>query len=286
MLGLVQGPAELAPVSSSAHIAVVRALLDRRQRDDRGLDRRQRDDGGLDRGDRKRHELDGEAAAQRKALEVALHGGGALALALALYPRLRDDWRRLGGKRASRLALIGASLVPPSLLGGSLERRIERRLGGRRSVAAGLGLGGIALALADTREASRTVADARLRDGIALGFAQAAALAPGVSRYGATLTVARAGRFGRSDAAALSWLTGLPVILAAVTLKAVRLARSGRQRSRSGELLVGAGASFCSTLLAAWLAARERSRERSLLPYGVYRVALALLLLRNPRRRP
>ncbi|MHB1998813.1 MAG: undecaprenyl-diphosphate phosphatase [Solirubrobacteraceae bacterium] len=267
VLGLVQGPSELAPVSSSAHLAAVRALLD---------------------GKAPVHGSGAsELAARRKALDVALHGGGAIAIAIAQRSRLLESWSRLPGPSPRRLALIAASLGPPSAVGHRFEQPIERRLGGPRSTAAGLAVGGVALMLADARRCSRSIEQARLGDGLALGVAQAAALLPGVSRRGATLAIARARRFGRADADALSWLSGLPVILAAVALKAARLARDGRTVGQETELLTGAVASFCSTLLAARAAERTR-RDGSLLPYGLYRLALALALAlaRGARRGP
>ncbi len=70
--------------------------------------------------------------------------------------------------------------------------------------------------------------DASARDGLALGLAQAAALIPGVSRNGATLTAARARGFRRGAAQALSWHAGLPVILGASVLKGARMRRARR----------------------------------------------------------
>lgn len=91
-LGLIQGAAELLPVSSSAHVAAVPELL--------------------------RWDVARWDAARRKELEVALHAGAALALAPELLRRRPD---------ARTLAL---SLAPPVLVGGLFERAIEERLGG------------------------------------------------------------------------------------------------------------------------------------------------------------
>ena len=101
--------------------------------------------------------------------------------------------------------MIALSLAPPALAGYALQGPIERRLGGPRSIAAGLPAGAIAMALADGRTAytPAALAAARTRaplDGLALGLAQACALIPGVSRSGATLTAARARGFARADA--------------------------------------------------------------------------------------
>jgi undecaprenyl-diphosphatase len=247
VLGLVQGPAELLPVSSSAHIALLPQLL--------GWPRM---------------ELDGELCNH---FEVALHGGAAAALLIArrheLAPALREMDRR-------RLALTALALGPPALVGYLLERRIERRPSSPRTLAAGLALGGAAMALADARGGSRDLADAGPRDGLALGLAQAAALLPGVSRNGATLAVARLRAFTREDAQVLSWRTGLPVILGAVALKGRRLALHGPAPGVGGALVAGATAAFLSTLATSPLVAPGR-RARPLLPFALYRCLLALL---------
>ena len=64
-------------------------------------------------------------------------------------------------------------------------------------------------------------------DGLALGVAQAAALAPGVSRNGVTLAAARWRRFSRDQANLLSRTIALPIIVGATALKGTRLARRG-----------------------------------------------------------
>ena len=138
----------------------------------------------------------------------------------------------MDGRRASVLAL---ALAPPALAGYLLEGTIERRLGGPRSIAAGLAAGALAMALADAGGSSadtrRQSEDAGARDGLALGLAQASALIPGVSRNGATLSAARARGFTRASAQTLSWEVGLPVILGASLLKGLRLRRAGIRRS-------------------------------------------------------
>ena len=76
-------------------------------------------------------------------------------------------------------------------------------------------------------------------DGLALGFAQAAALAPGVSRNGATLSVARWRGFTRQHANMLSRTVALPVIVGAAVLKGARLRRRGLPRDRARRLPPG-----------------------------------------------
>jgi len=253
-LGLLQGPTELLPVSSSAHTALVPWLAGWPYAT-----------------------VDGEL---RKSFEVALHAGAGLALALELRGELR------GSAGTREVGLLALALGPPALAGLALRGPIERRLGGPCSIAAGLVLGALAMTVADTRERtrSRERADAGPADALALGIAQAAALAPGVSRSGATLTAARARGFARGSAQELSWQAGLPVILAAVTLKGVRLLRDGAPRQGRGALAAGAASAFVSTAASARALRRGRRAGRALAPYAAYRCLLAALILARARR--
>ena len=258
-LGLLQGPTELLPVSSSGHTALLPWLAGWRY-----------------------SELD---ARQRKSFEVALHAGAGAALAIDMRSELRGLIAALDRRSATVLAL---SLLPPAIIGLVLGGRIERYLGGPASIAAGLAAGAVAMVLADARpsERGRLCADAGAGDGLALGLAQAAALVPGVSRNGATLTAARARGFGRDAARELSWDAALPVIIGAGALQGTRLIRGGVSREARGGLLVGASAAFASTLASAPLVGPRRPRQPSLLPFALYRCALAAVALaRLPRRR-
>jgi undecaprenyl-diphosphatase len=255
-LGLAQGPAELLPISSSAHTALIPALLGWPYA-----------------------ELDGEL---RKSFEVALHAGAGIALSIDMRGELLEAAARLERRRA---AVIALSLAPGAIAGLALRVPIERRLGGPRSIAAGLVGGGLAMALADGRpgSADRSERDAGARDGLALGLAQAVALIPGVSRHGAALSAARVRGFARADAHTLSWHAGLPVMLGASVLKAARLARHGTPPGAAAPLAAGAAGAFLSTLLGARLLRRPAHARRALLPYSLYRCALAALVLARLR---
>ena len=91
-----------------------------------------------------------------------------------------------------RVAVIALSFLPAVAVGLALEEQIDRRLGGPRSTAFGLIAGSVAMALTDRCPQDRNAGEATPADGLAIGFAQAAALVPGVSRNGSTLAAARA----------------------------------------------------------------------------------------------
>jgi undecaprenyl-diphosphatase len=253
-LGIVQGPAELLPVSSSAHIVLLPWLA--------GWDW---------------NEVDPEL---RKSLEVALHTGAAMALLIGQRQVIAEELRQFNGRRA---LLLGLSFLPAAVVGYTLERPIERRLGGPRATAYGLIAGALAMLVADRRPQRRGRGDATPTDGLALGIAQAAALAPGVSRNGVTLAAARWRRFSRDQANLLSRTIALPIIVGATALKGGRLAKRGTTPELRRALGIGIAASFASTLASQRLI-QLVERDRALWPYAAYRIGLAGLVFRKLRR--
>jgi undecaprenyl-diphosphatase len=222
-------------------------------------------------------ELDPEL---RKAFEVALHAGTALALLIGLRREVVEAVRELDGDRVVRHVL---EFLPAGVAAGALERLIEGRLGSPRQVALAQVCAGALLGAADRAPADRGRDDAGPIDALAIGVAQACALAPGVSRNGATLTAARLLRFERPAANRLSRHAALPIILAAAGLKGFRLARRGLARELVAPFAAGALASFASTLAATRLV-RAMDEAPSYLPFALYRVGLgttALVVLRR-----
>jgi undecaprenyl-diphosphatase len=248
-LGIVQGPAELLPVSSSAHIVLVPWLA--------GWDW---------------EAIDPEV---RKSFEVALHTGAAAALLIGQRRLIAEELRQFDAGRALLLAL---SFLPAAFVGYVWERPIERRLGGPRTTAYGLLAGAAAMLAGDTRPQLRGRGEATPADGLALGLAQAAALAPGVSRNGITLAAARWRGFSRNQANLLSRTIALPIIVGATALKGTRLARRGTTPELRRSLAVGVAASFASTLASQRLIGLVE-RDRALWPYAAYRAGLAAAVL-------
>jgi undecaprenyl-diphosphatase len=251
---VVQGPAELLPVSSSAHIVLLPWLA--------GWEW---------------DELDPEL---RKSFEVALHAGAAAALLIGQRQTIAEELRAFDLRRGLVLAL---SFLPAAAVGYGLERQIERHLGGPRATAIGLLAGSAAMVVADLRPQRRGRGEAGPADGLALGVAQAAALAPGVSRNGVTLAAARWRGFSRDQANLLSRTIALPIIVGASVLKGVRLARRGVEPDLRRSMAIGTAASFASTLASQRLI-RLVERDRALWPYAAYRAVLAAAVLAKLRR--
>jgi undecaprenyl-diphosphatase len=250
VLGAVQGPTELLPVSSSAHLTLVPWLADWDW-----------------------DQLDPEL---RKSFEVALHVGAALALLVGQRHVIATELQSFDSRKAQVLAL---SFLPGAAIGFTLERQIERHLGGPLPTAVGLIAGAVAMAVADRRPQSRVRDRAGAIDGLALGLGQAAALAPGVSRNGATLTVARWRGFTREHANMLSRTVALPVIVAAAVLKGFRLRKRGLPASQRPAFAAGTATSFASTLASQELIRLVERDNAGLWPYAAYRACLAAVVL-------
>jgi undecaprenyl-diphosphatase len=235
------------PVSSSGHVALLPRLL------------------GWDYAS-----LPGDT---RKSFEVALHAGSAPVLAAVAV--------RAGRSIAANPIGLALTFLPPAVTGFALERPIERRLGGLRSVGLAQIAASAALLLADRRPRERDVPDAG--DHLAVGLAQALALVPGVSRAGAALTAARLRGLSRPASLHLALTAALPVTLGAVALKGVRAAREDSSRELLAPALAGAGAALVSAAAASPVVGRLE-RAPSYAPLAAYRIGVGVLALVSATR--
>lgn len=243
--GLLQGPTELLPVSSSGHLVLAPWVL--------GSDY---------------VELDPEL---RKSFEVALHAGTAAALVIVLRDEVFEALRDIDGRR---IGMILSSMAPAAAAALGLEKIIEGKLSRPEIVVVGLVAGSAAMAWADGQSGTRSRADADWRDGLWLGVAQALALVPGVSRSGSTIVAARARGFDPLSASELSMHVALPVIAGATVLKGVRLKQNGLPASMRAPMAIGVLGAFVSSFASARLIA-SKHRGRGLMKYVAYRLALA-----------
>lgn len=157
-----------------------------------------------------------EPPADRTGFAAALHAGSCAGLLVAL----RRDIAALDRRTATWLAL---SCVPAGIAGLVAQDVVERRLGRPAPTAALLAGAGVLMWVADRRPEQRGVGP---REAAVAAAAQVAALAPGVSRTGATLTALRAMGVRREAAVRFSMLMSLPVTAGASGLT---VARAGRR---------------------------------------------------------
>jgi undecaprenyl-diphosphatase len=262
VLGVVQGFTELLPISSSGHLILVPWLGEWTYLE--------------------------QHPDFNKTFDVALHLGTLIAVVAYFWEdivALVAAWFRSVGHRGIRSAEertawgVFAATIPAALAGALGESVVEKRLGEPWQIALFLAVFGGLLWLADRRPQERKISDLRLGQAILIGVAQAAALAPGVSRSGVTITMARALRFDRDAAARFSFLLLVPVVLGAVLYKGLTDVVLGELPDGwVGPFLVGTLAAAGSGLIAIEaLLGYVRRHDYSI--FVVYRLVAAALIL-------
>jgi len=259
MLGVVQGITELLPISSTAHMRVVPAVL-----------------GWRDPG-----------SAFSAAMQLA-----ALAAVISYFWR---DVRRLAVGSVSaisrrefadpdlRLATwIVLATIPIALAGALLSSSLNICNSPLRALPV-IGWACIAMAvlMALTEILARhrrSVENASLLDALLVGLAQVGALIPGVSRSGSTLTAALALGFKREEAARFSFLLGIPAIALAGLKELWELHKVHLDMHGWSVLAVDLVVASVSAFAAIWALMRVLERF-SAWPFVIYRGVLGVLLV-------
>jgi undecaprenyl-diphosphatase len=108
--------------------------------------------------------------------------------------------------------------IPAGVLGILLDDWIKEHLSNIRTVAISLIITGIALYLIRNLRGRKNDGDLTLKDALIVGFAQAVALIPGISRSGATIVAAMARGMKQETALRYSFLLYIPVSLGGMVL--------------------------------------------------------------------
>lgn len=245
VLGIIQGLTEFIPVSSSGHLILAQEAFG--------------------------------AEESTLAFDVALHVG--TLIALILYFR-KDIWNLaknvFKSNSEGKLArLIIYSTIPAALAGFIFGGFIDDNARTPLVVACALAVVGI-LMLISERYASSSVSKndtPSTKQGLTVGFAQALALIPGVSRSGVTMTTGFFVGLGREQAAKFSFLLSIPIISgSAIGI----LVLDNAQITVDGVLIAGVLAAFLSGLFAIKFMLGIIGKV-GLKPFAYYRLALALL---------
>ncbi len=255
VLGIVQGLTEFLPISSTGHLRIVPAFL-----------------GWEDPG----------------AAFTAITQLGTMA-AVLLYFRT-DLWNivrtwflslrnpELRGTLDARMGwYIGLGTIPIGIFGFVFRDQIESGARSLYLIGTTLIVLGLLLLVAEkVAKRDRSIEDINGRDAAAIGFAQALALIPGVSRSGATITAGLFSGFDRASAARYSFLLSVPAVVASGLFEARKIGDEG-------------GVAFLPTALAtlaafivgyasiAWLL--KWLANHSTMVFVVYRVALGTLVI-------
>jgi undecaprenyl-diphosphatase len=258
-LGVVQGITELMPISSTAHMRVVPALL-----------------GWPDPGA-------AFSAAMQSAALIAVVSYFWRDIAGIIAGSLRATAQRRWEDPELRLAsYVVLATIPIGVAGLLLSKTLNACDSPLRSLPA---IGAACLLMAVLLGAAeifarhrRTVAAARASDALLVGLAQVGALIPGVSRSGSTLTAALGLGFERKEAARLSFLLGVPAIALAGAKEFWELHKYHLSHHGWAVLGVGVGVGALSSFVTIWGLMRILERF-SAWPFVVYRALLGALLL-------
>jgi undecaprenyl-diphosphatase len=255
VLGIVQGLTEFLPISSTGHLRIVPAFL-----------------GWEDPG----------------AAFTAVTQLGTMAAVLLYFRedlwRIATTWLRslrepeLRGTLDARMGwYIGLGTIPIAIFGFVFKDQIEEGARSLYLIGCTLIVLGLLLLLSEKMAThDRPLNRITRRDAIVIGFAQALALVPGVSRSGATLTAGLFLGFDRTSAARYSFLLSVPAVVLSGLFEMRKIGEEG-------------GAGFVPTAIATLLAflvgyatiafLLRWLTSHSTAIFVVYRVALGALVL-------
>ena len=223
VLGIIQGLTEFLPVSSSGHLELVKAILG-----------------------------DNSAAEQSLTFTVVLHFATALSTIVVFKNEVVEILRGLlqfkwNSEFKFSLKII-ISMLPAVIVGLVFEKELESLFGGKiLLVGCMLILTAVLLLLAD--KAKSTKKEVSYLNAMIIGFSQAIAMLPGISRSGATISTSVLLGVDRTRAAKFSFLMVVPLIFGKIGKDLV----SGNLNLQSSEIipiLIGFISAFISGLLA------------------------------------
>ena len=262
ILGIVQGFSEFLPISSSGHLILVPELF--------GWTELTSND------------------SLNKTFDVALHVGTLVAVLayfrhevwsyiVAAWHSLRTRSITTVDERLAWLLLITA--IPGAVIGALFTSVIEDNLGDPILIGINMILFALVLQWADGLSGARPTEEFHRRDAVLMGFAQALALAPGVSRSGATISMGRWLRFDRPSAAKLSFLMSIPITGGAVLYK-------GAEMLNEGGIPAGFGAAFFWGIVASMLSGfvaiaflLKYVQRHSFKPFVIYRLVVGTAVI-------
>lgn len=252
VLGIAQGLTEFIPVSSSGHLVILHQAM--------GIS-----PNGL-------------------TFDVALHIGTLIALIAFFYKDLLLLTRSLFVKtRQTHLAwLLAAATIPAVIAGVLLESAAESRF--RSSALVSINLIVVAFIMlgaeyyAKRRPKKTKLDNVKKSQALSMGLAQAAAIVPGVSRSGATITAGIFTGMDRVSATRFSFLLGVPITLGAVAKVLIKDSAFTQINSDLHLFIIGIITAFITGLFAIKFMLNYLSKH-SLAVFAYYRIILAAFVL-------
>jgi undecaprenyl-diphosphatase len=240
--GLIQGLTEFLPVSSSGHLVLIPALLDREVPD--------------------------------LATTAMLHLG-TLAAVLVYYRADLASMAKFDRPARRLITLLVIGTIPAAVLGLIFKDTVADLVDNPNMVAIMLIVTGLVLLSTELlRLGDKRIIDIGPLDSLITGLAQALALIPGISRSGMTISAGMVRGVGRQEAARFAFLLGIPVIAGAGLLEMVEFLGSGE--SISAEVWVSVVVAALSGYAAIAFLIKLLGRI-GLAPFGIYCVSFGTL---------
>lgn len=246
LAGAVQGLTEFLPISSTGHLIIFEKLFNISQKDF-----------GL-------------------AFDASLHLGTLLAVILFFY----KDYLKILNIKNRLLPKLIIATIPAVFLGLLFESKIESDLRELWVVGSALILFSLVMFLAEKKGSfTRKGSSLNILDSLVIGFAQALALIPGISRSGSTISAGLFLNLSRQEAARFAFLISGPIIAGAGSKKFLEVLTSGQLKSGDMNFfLIG----IISSAVFGYLTIKyflKYLAVKNLYLFIIYRIVLGLILI-------
>ncbi len=256
VLGLVQGLTEFLPISSSGHLRVVPALL-----------------GWEDPG------AAFTAVIQLGTMAAVLFyfRRDLVQIARAFFHELRVPWRQRSHE-AKLGWFIALGTIPIAIFGFAFSDQIESGARDLYLIGSALILFSFVMLLAEhVGRHTRELTELNGRDGLFIGFAQALALIPGVSRSGSTISAGLFCGFDRAAAARYSFLLSVPAVVLSGLFELREIGGEGDNASVAATIIATVVAFLSGYAAIAWLLRYLANHTLDI--FVAYRIPLGILVI-------
>jgi undecaprenyl-diphosphatase len=252
IMGLVEGATEFIPVSSTGHLIIAGEWLNFLDKD------------------------------KRDVFEIMIQLGAVLAVCVEFRQRLLHTVQRIQtDPNAQHLVRnLFIAFLPAAILGLAFHHEIKEFLFSSFTVGIALIVGGILILLIEKFVPAGKVQDIdaiSAKQALQIGFAQALALIPGVSRSGATILGGMCFGLGRQTATEFSFFLALPIMFAATGYDLLK-ARNLLSLDDAFIFLIG----FVTAFLSALVVIRALIKfvgQHSFAVFAWYRIVFGILIL-------
>jgi len=244
ILGIVEGITEFLPISSTAHMIIVSALLGLKQ------------------------------TVTNVAFEVIIQLGATLAIVMIYLDKINFKEINLWKK-------VMLAFFPLAVIGFLLRHQIKE-LFNLYTVAWMFIIGGIVFFIVEKfykeeKVKVNEVEKVNYREALIIGFFQVFALIPGTSRSGATIVGGMLSGLSRKTAADFSFLLAIPTMFAASGYEFVKNIHSFKDQN-----LMVLGIGFVVSFISCYIAVKwflNFVKKYTLIPFGIYRIIVGILIL-------